>query len=403
MSMFFHVRISPCPLYHSPLAQRMIISAIDRTFTLMYILDHFIIRLIRLGVYTNVWTSQILRKKILQAQKVVIMPTITISETYDLATTKGRIGLLGIHTPGIEIIRKLYPGLLLNYSKMKVESADLAVACASLLPADPLQVGTEAGDIAPQDLFNPILYRAVSSESFNTILNRVYGLGNFFNNDGSLGANNVSGYDPFPSISDQNEEDLYYGLLSEGGWRKAMPQSGLQMRDLVPIVYQMINNYGNTRFETVANVVPQNVNAVSDAGAEVSTALATTMRGPSMHMPAFPTLKGMTSGTASSSGWNIPVGTPVNIPKTFVAAIVLPPSKLHRMFFRMTIRWRISFYDLVSIVERGNLTQIQSAGIQTYGIGYVDEAKMKDTEDKVDVSENTVDTLGIDTRMIMQS
>lgn len=331
------------------------------------------------------------------------MPTITISETYDLATTKGRIGLLGIHTPGIDIIRKLYPGLLLNYAKMKVESADLAVACASLLPADPLQVGTETGDIAPQDLFNPILYRAVSSDSFNTILNRVYGLGNFFLNDGSLAANNVSGYDPFPSLSDSNEEDLYYGLLSEGGWRKAMPQSGLQMTNLQPIVYQLINNYGNTRFETISNVSLTNVNAVSEAGANSDTALATTMRGPSLHLPAFPTMKGLTTGTAAAGGWSIPVGTPAQIPKTFVAAIVLPPSKLHRMFFRMTIRWRISFYDLVSIVERGTLAQVQSAGLQTYGLGYVDEAKMKDTDEKVDVQENTVDTLGVDTKMIMQS
>lgn len=332
------------------------------------------------------------------------MPTITISETYDLATTKGRIGLLGIHTPGIEILKKLYPGFLLNYSRMKVESADVAVACASLLPADPLQVGTETGDIAPQDLFNPILYRAVSSDSFNTILNRVYGLPNFFVNDGSLAGNNVAGYDPFPSLSDSNEEDLYYGLLSESGWRKAMPQQGLQMRNLVPIVYQLINNYGNTRIEsTSASSAIQDINAVNDSGNGSNTALATTMRGPSMHLPAFPTMKGMTTSTASSSGWSIPVGTAAPIPKTFVAAIVLPPSKLHRMYFRMTIRWRITFYDVISIVERGTLSQIQSAGVQTYALGYVDEAKMKDTEEKVDHSENTVDTLGVDTSMIMQS
>lgn len=331
------------------------------------------------------------------------MPTITISETYDLATTKGRIGLLGIHTPGIDIIRRLYPGLLLNYAKMKIESADLAVACASLLPADPLQVGTDTGDIAPQDLFNPILYRAVSSDSFNTILNRVYGLGNFFANDGSLAAPNQTGYDPFTGLSDENEEQLYYGLLSEGGWRKAMPQSGLQMRNLQPIVYQLINNYGNTRFETTTQASTQVVNAVNNDGAESGTALATTMRGPSMHLPSFPTLKGLTTGTAVSGSWSIPVGTASNIPKTFVAAIVLPPSKLHRMFFRMTIRWRISFYDIVSIVERGTVSQIQTAGIQSYGLGYVDEAKLKDTEDKVDTKANTVDTLGIDTKMIMQS
>lgn len=336
------------------------------------------------------------------------MPSVTIRETYDLGTTTGKIGLLGVHTPSVEILKSLYPGFLINYKKMKVESCNIAMACASLLPADPLQVGVEAGDIAPQDLFNPVLYRAVSSDSFNTILNRVYGFGDNFNSVGtsSLADSGMTGSDPFVG-AEVDEEQIYYSLLSESGWKKSMPQSGLTMSGLVPIVYQVLNNYGNTLVRTATDNDLSSVNTVNRLGNIVSTGLASTFRGPSMPMPAIPTINGRTDNTATvtgNGGWSIPVGNANLIPKTFVAAIVLPPSKLHRMFFRMTISWTVSFFDIVSTNERGTLVQIANNYDDVYGSNIIfNSSSSKDAEDKMDVVESTVDTLGVSADMIMQS
>lgn len=348
------------------------------------------------------------------------MPIITIRETYDLSTAPGRLGLIGIHTPGSSIIRKLYPGLWLNYNKVKVNSCNVALACASLLPADPLQIGVETGDIAPQDLFNPILYRACSTDSFNTILNRMYGTDSLFKlQDGSIAFDSNGPGDPFPSASDLNSENAYYGLLSESGWKKAMPQSGLQMRHLVPLVYNVISNYGNA-----ANIEypPDSSDSIRLAqipnagGASGTTAVRTAsiFRGHSFPMPAIPTARGMVMGMASyvdststqadvDNSWYFPYFPPALIPKTYVGCIIIPPSKLHKLYFRMTISWSVSFFDPVSIVERGRITEMSEAGIQTYGLGFQMGDQSKEIENKMTSVESTVDTLDVDANMIMQS
>lgn len=348
------------------------------------------------------------------------MPTITIRETYDLSTAPGRLGLIGIHTPGSAIIRKLYPGLWLNYNKVKVNTCNVALACASLLPADPLQIGVETGDIAPQDLFNPILYRACSTDSFNTILNRMYGTDSLFKlQDGSIAFDANGPGDPFPSISNTLSEDVYYGLLSESGWKKAMPQSGLQMRNLVPLVYNVISNYGNGAVMSTPGVSGADADKFvsvpnADGATSSNVKLASLFRGHSFPMPALPTARGMVAGQASyvdttsvqsgiDNSWYFPYFPPTLIPKTYVGCVIIPPSKLHKLYFRMSITWSISFFDPVSIVERGRLIDIQDAGLATYGLGFQMGEQSKEIENKMTVVESTVDTLDVDANMIMQS
>lgn len=347
------------------------------------------------------------------------MPTITIRETYDLSTAAGRLGLIGIHTPGSAIIRKLYPGLWLNYNKVKVNSCNVALACASMLPADPLQIGVEAGEIAPQDLFNPILYRACSTDSFNTILNRMYGTDSLFKlQDGSIAISSDGPGDPFPNASDTLSEDVYYGLLSESGWKKAMPQSGLQMRNLVPLVYNVISNYGNAAkidYPSDTADFHQQVSIPNAQGNNTTAApYASIFRGHSFPMPALPTARGMVQGQASyvdgastqagiDNSWYFPYFPPTLIPKTYVGCVIIPPSKLHKLYFRMTISWSITFFEPVSIVERGRLVDIQDAGLSTYGLGFQMGEQSKEIDSKLTNLESTVDTLDVDASMIMQS
>ena len=101
------------------------------------------------------------------------MVFVTVSETYDLSTKVGKMALLGIHTPQSKIIRQCYPGFLMQYKYVRFASCNVTMACASMLPADPLQIGTETGQISPSDMFNPILYRAVSNDSMSTLEGRL--------------------------------------------------------------------------------------------------------------------------------------------------------------------------------------------------------------------------------------
>lgn len=331
------------------------------------------------------------------------MPTVQIRETYDLSTTVNRMGLIGIHTPSMNLLKRLYPGFCLNYKKVRCDKMDMALAAASLLPADPLQVGTEAGDIAPQDLFNPILYRAVSTDSFNTIMNRIYGMSDLLV-EGSLATPGTVGNDPFTGMNSYN---CYYALLSEDGWAKAMPQTGFSMRNVVPLVYEVLNTFGNTYMPS--NPASLNyVNTVGNAGNESATSgVAQTFRGNSRPMPAIPTIGGMTSVTlqtsttediAKAGDWTVPVGMTNNIPKTFCALVCLPPAKLHKLFFRVTIVWTVTFFDVCSTVERGTLGQINNLGVATYSNQIIET-----TSKVLDNENSTVDTRDVNAEMIMQS
>ena len=90
---------------------------------------------------------------------------VRISETYDLSTQVGKMGLIAVHTHSFHAISGAWGGLAKNHKFMRLVNCDITMACASMLPADPLQIGTEAGDIAPQDMFNPILFKGGSSRS----------------------------------------------------------------------------------------------------------------------------------------------------------------------------------------------------------------------------------------------
>lgn len=330
--------------------------------------------------------------------------TVTIRETYDLSTATDKMGLLAVHTPSVNLIKKLYPGLLLSYKYMRADSCDIALASASLLPADPLQVGTETGEIAPQDLFNPILYRTVSTDSFNTIMNRTYGMDRL----GGMGSVSDSAQEGSNPWNYNNSSGVYYSLLSESGWKKAMPQTGLVMRNVVPFVYEILNTFGNTNLTGLMsnfNVI----NTVSANGSVVNSTVASVFRGRAHPMPRIPTIGGLDDSTAQSdtSNWQIPVGTANEIPKVPCIVIVMPPAKLHKLFFRMTVSWRITFSEVCSTIERATLPLMHNTGAYLHVSNYSEDSSSAKSEYMDDSSMTTktdmVDTVDVDANMIMQS
>ena len=69
------------------------------------------------------------------------MVFVKVSETYDLSTKIGKMGIVGIHTPDSDLITRHYGGFVQNMKFAKFVQCDVAMACASMLPADPLRLG----------------------------------------------------------------------------------------------------------------------------------------------------------------------------------------------------------------------------------------------------------------------
>ena len=343
---------------------------------------------------------------------------VRVSETYDLSTVPDKMGLVSIHTPDLSLIKKMWGGLLQNYRYMRFAQCDVAMACASTLPADPLQIGQEAGDIAPQDMFNPILYRAVSNDSYNTLLNRIISLSNLQDIDttvADVNKNSISSVNDLDiqaptgadgALAAVDQFQLYYALLAEpDGWRKAMPQAGLNMSGLYPIVFSIVSNFGNT--------VPASKNSfgnfpyMGDTSNTSSLAsVASFFRGPSMKMPRFPTAyiaggntepvfgseqdgRDVVPGVTGADSW-----TP---PTAYVAAIVLPPAKLNRLYYRMKVTWTIELSEPRPLTEVVSWADLAKIGAQSYGTDYVEQSGT------MSVKTSAVDANGANVSKIMEA
>lgn len=308
------------------------------------------------------------------------MVQVKITETYDLSTTVDTMGVIGIHTPAKSSIVNYYQGLMMNHKKIRLVGCDVTLACASMLPADPLQIGTEAGSIAPQDMFNPILYTAVSNDSFNTIQSRL------------MRATDVS---PYGSIAkadfdnvdfgDLDQFDLYYGLLADtDGWRKAMPQSGLQMKGLYPIVYELLTPNGINNPSDVLNIDKVYVPSINGTGYEQKTINHAVIRGNSRRMPAINLHQVLTT----FENW---------FPTTYVACIIMPPAKQHKLYYRMAVTWTFEFIELCPTSDYDNVTNIAADGSVSYASDYEEQSS------KMDKTTNAVDVKGADVNLIMTS
>lgn len=345
---------------------------------------------------------------------MIPLAVVSYSETYDLHTQNGKMGLIGIHTPSTDQINSLYNGLFINHKFFRVVSCDVVLACASVLPADPLQIGVDGDKIAPQDMFNPILYRACSNDSFGLIQNKVYGIPV----NETIGTSNVKGgvsvaSNPFNDVgngpgssgvmmTDAQYERLYYGLLAMPGWKKAMPQSGLTMRGLYPIVYQVVNTFGNQIIPLSAgslNNIPTETTSISSGTVSntmsLDTTLATTFRGPSMRMPKLPTRTGMTTSVGMNANFNNNLSQMTALPRTYVAMLVMPPAKKNIMYYRLRVTWHIEFSEIIPMGESYlSFAEIMNIADRTYGSDYsVQSAKMDSVNSTVDAKDMEVEMI----------
>lgn len=322
------------------------------------------------------------------------MVFVKVRETYDLHTLKGKMSVIGVHTPSASIIKKNYPGLLLQCKAYRPVKADVRLACASVLPLDPQGVGTTADDVAPEDVFNPILYKAMSNFGMSQIDAYINAGGAVSIAGATLDANNNG-------IDATDDFDLYYGLLAQTHeWKHANPQAGLMMNDLVPLVYETYQSIGDNTVGGAGNPVPIIQPDDTIATGQIGNLAVQTFRGRSHPLPMLNTTVPKVSNGAPVIQNNGFEGQPFNAmvdvpaPKIYCGCILVPPSRLHQLFFRMVVEWTIEFSQIRPIADITAWAGLKSIGSTTHFMSYdySNESKdtvLKDTTDLVDTSEES--------------
>lgn len=290
------------------------------------------------------------------------MVFVKVRETYDLHTIQNKMSIIGIHTPKAPIVKRNFPGLLIQCKAYRPVSCDVKLACASMLPLDPQGVGLAEGDVAPEDVFNPILYKACSNFSMDQIEKLVNSL--------QEGAQWGARGDTLDSLNDgltTDDFDIYYGLLSDAhGWKHANPQSGLAMTGLRPLVYEKVYTTGSTGIGSSSGSYTEGIPAEIPEYAILGNGnrqlvYEQSFKGKAKPMPWLPSTVAVPSGTNppivedSVAGFNntaiqnAEVG--VLAPRIFCGVIIVPPSRLHQLFYRLVCEWTLEFSSIRSFQE----------------------------------------------------
>ncbi|AMR73072.1 capsid protein [Human feces smacovirus 3] len=278
-------------------------------------------------------------------------------EILDVNTVKGNVTIIGIHTPtGNTPVRRL-SGFFSQFRKFRYKGCSVQVVPAATLPADPLQVGFEAGEntIDMRDMLNPILFHGTHGESLQIAWNNIFYNHDRFNSTdtGSTGYIEGAGFDAddvnFANSTNSPVETQYYQAITDRTWRKFGIQSTFKLPFMSPRVWK-----ASTVYPILPNAYQDQgaMNTDSFMGGESALPQGTFFE-PSLsrRVGAQPTeilsQHWMSSGT-TPLGWLPTVTMPVNsgsvypapptiLPKIFMGILVLPPSYLQELYFRVIV------------------------------------------------------------------
>lgn len=342
------------------------------------------------------------------------MVTVSVSEVYDLSTVKDRMTLIGVHTPTKELIQKTYPGLCMNSKYCRIVKTDVVLSAVSgTVAITPDMVGDNAVDgIAPEDVLNPILYKAVSNDSWSTLEARLHGL--LAQAQGLEGATvPLTGSQAFAENEDvtglTDEFGVYYSLLSNRDGFKISPiQNGCEMRNLVPLVFDKWYTHGENAYEGGDdNDKGQTIIEPSAGGTGRYGFPAHAMRGKPHRMPKFNTTYITNAGSAGSAGTNFQLngmgtGFPANnqivmpdIAPVMLGCIIMPPCRKTKLFFRMRVRTFIEFTEVRPIQEITSFSQMASqyANLVYHSDYHEQSANMDHTTDMVDTKNAEIEKI----------
>lgn len=317
------------------------------------------------------------------------MVFVKVRETYDLHTLTEKISLIGIHTPSAGIIKRNYPGLLMQCKAYRPVQADVRMACASVLPLDPNGVGVGADQVSPEDVFNPILYKAISNFGMSQIEQFVNAGGNF----SILGAGLDAGNDGITS----DDFATYYGLLAQTHeWKHANPQAGLEMRGLKPLVYETYQTIGDNAVGGSSNpmIAPKGDDSISTG--QVGNIAVQTFRGRAHEMPMLNcTVPRSYNGNVATQTAGFVSGEnngqlDVPAPKVFCGLIVVPPSRKVSLYYRLVCEWTLEFSMIRPLGDITTWAGLQTIGNTTHYSDYsYDSSKLPESTGMVDTSDGS--------------
>lgn len=317
----------------------------------------------------------------------------TYTEVIDLQTTADKISIIGIHTP---VGKKAYTrlkGFFRQFRKFKYNGIkSLVMVPAANLPVDPLGLTGAVGTtdlMDPRDALNPILFHGCHGESLTSVLDTIY-RGSIITRNGVNQAAN--GSNDGSDVSDSAEmfdvdisTDLfqYYSKLTDSSWRKFGIQSGVKLRNLHPLVHQVVQNMPTLPAGISGDALAANAGLFeglySGDGTVSTQAPGNMLSGSSIATPQVPVgeisrvhlvdfngdysssigraYKQQFTNKMTRLGW-LPTAIQQNstdvtsqivtTPKLFMGVMVLPPAYNIEQFFRMVITHSFSFKEFTS-------------------------------------------------------
>lgn len=344
------------------------------------------------------------------------------TEVIDLQTTPGKCTVIGVHTPvGSSPYWKLR-GFFTQFRKFRYKGiSSIKTAPASQLPIDPLGLTVQTGSVdamSPRDTWNPILFKGCHGTSMDTLLDTIFGAGEYTNiNDQNSAPSKISasglvetkGATPSTRLTEFSNmiDAKYYQYLTDVTWKKFGVQQPITIRNLYPLVWKMARNlplvpgltndyFANNAgmLEPLDTAVPTNnispaISSESVGSWRASTPIAQDPVVGSIPERAY--VQEFTNGT-SRLGW-LPTVTPVQssanavagdlkitgLPKLFMSVFILPPCYNVQQFQRMVIRHEFEFKDFTASLGAWNpqISLPNNAGqVDTYinFIEYVDSS-----------------------------
>nr|QRV62029.1 capsid protein [ssDNA virus sp.] len=307
--------------------------------------------------------------------------TAKYQEIYDMGTQAGKTTILGIHTPDDGNVYNMLSGFFDQFRKFRYKGCSVTMVPAAQLPADPLQVSFEAGDLTcdPRDLLNPILFHGCHGEELNEILDNIY----------YKGANPTGAVHEMRTDSSWSESS-YYAALSDPSFRKFGIQSGAKV-SLKPMVHplaltnplvpsdsdtgykKMVGNQpyyykenGDTAgllkpdgsidspgFVLESTIVPEGFPSGYLAVSQFPTMFTNGLR-PLGWLPTWQFLPSLPEEVNSTSQYypdNSKLGT-THLPRIYMGLFILPPSYTQEMYFRLIITHYFEFKDFSTALTR---------------------------------------------------
>ncbi|ASM90389.1 capsid protein [Human feces smacovirus 3] len=277
-------------------------------------------------------------------------------EILDVNTVKGNVTIIGIHTPtGNTPVRRL-SGFFSQFRKFRYKGCSVQVVPAATLPADPLQVGFEAGEntIDMRDMLNPILFHGTHGESLQIAWNNIFYNHDRFNSATAAGSGYITGAGvdaddvAFADATNSPVETQYYQAITDRTWRKFGIQSTFKLPFMSPRVWK-----ASTVYPILGNAYKDigSMNVEPFAGAEMAMPVGSFFDSPLSQKVGTNgevlEQHWLSSGT-TPLGWLPTVTFPVNsgtvspkpptvLPKIFMGILVLPPSYLQELYFRVIV------------------------------------------------------------------